>query len=212
MIEIGSAYRFTQEERKNLHQILKDYDEVEVQKFIECIEISLGIVLRIREYPVKNNADQVSKLYDMEKHFALVAEDLSEIESGPFPFRILPLRRWTFPDDLFGEDSHREEINRRAEHEAEVVLESIQKIRECLTLALQMEKRKKGDRCRADQLGIALQIAIWFDSLIGIPTRSKGPFPQIVIFCFKVLGIKGGDRRRAIDAALKKLALLTHSQ
>jgi hypothetical protein len=104
-------------------------------------------------------------------------------------------------------DSNRHpRLSGEARSNAEAACQPVQKLIEDLRSAIEIEKLKRGARQGADELNLAFVIAKEFEKHIGAPRPCSGPFPDIIDYCFEIMGIKGKDRTRAIRQALKKLS------
>jgi len=199
------AYYFSPEEQTYFHETLKGCEEQKVKAFMREIEIYLDYTQRILDHlNSKNRAAHRDKLFRLKTHYQAVYKNVLEIRSGRF--QILPPRQcdpseWNFQDTK----NTKVKVRREIAFAAAILStpEYLQKIMENLETALEIEKVKRGGGRKADEFGLALQIAKSFKRNIGIPRPWSGPFPNIIIYCFDIIGIKGNDRTRAIRQAIK---------
>jgi hypothetical protein len=204
------SYYLSQDEQIKLREILKEYREPKVEAFMRSVEIYVDYTRRILDHlNLHDRAAHRDKLFKLRKRLEAAHKDILKIQSGRF--QVLPARQcdpvhWDYQDI----ENPRVKIRREIAFAAAILAtpEYLQKIIENLTLALEIEKGKRGDH-NADQFLLAFQIAQSFNKYIEKPHPSSGPFPRICHYCFEIVGIKSGEkgnRSRAIQQALKRLS------
>jgi len=203
------SYYLSQDEQVKIREILKEYREPKVEAFMRSIEIYMDYTRRILDYlNLRDRAAHRDKLFKVKKCLEAAHKNVLNIKSGRF--HVLPARKcspehWDYQDI----ENPRVKIRREIAFAASILgtSEYLQKIIENLTLALEIEKGKRGDH-NADQFLLAFQTAQSFNKYIEKPHPSSGTFPRVCRYCFEIVGIKSGkkgDRSRAIRQALKKL-------
>ena len=200
------SYYFSREERTHLQGILKEYKKEKVELFMRPVETYMDYTRRILDHlNLHDRASHRDKLFKVKKHLEAVYKDIVNIKSGRF--HVLPARQcspehWDYQDI----ENPRIKIRRETAFATSILgtSEYLQKIIENLTLALEIEKGKRGDH-NADQFLLVFQIARAFKKYIRAPHPYSGPFPAIINYCFGIIGFKGKKHTRAIRQALRKL-------
>jgi hypothetical protein len=199
-------YCFSPEERTHIQEILKKYKKPKVEAFVRSVELYMNFSQQILDdLNFKNRADHRDKLFAIKRRFEATYKDILQIRSGRF--RILPPHQCDFVNyNCKDTGNPQEKIRREVSFNSTLIGEHLPEIIKNLTLAVEIEKVKRGGRRKADEFLLASQIAKSFKKYIGIPRPFAGPFGEIVQYCFGVIGIKGEDRTRAIRQAIKKLS------
>lgn len=194
-------FYFNEDEREELKDLLREYDKNKVKKFISLVESDISFALQCSRERLP--PDQKFKIEDMIKISKKLLAFIVDVSNGK---EVIPPPRKT---DLFTEkllDDPWWRIIIASQVNAKKIKRPLQNFLTCLEEAYKLESRSKG-RPNADKFNLAYQIARRFKTHLGQPRPYSGPYKDVIIFCFRILGYKeGSDISRAIRQALKKLS------
>lgn len=207
--EVKYLYGFTEETRGKFKKILKSYDEVKIEGFINHIESDIGNFVSVKHGLGDQQSFHVQEVEDIIESLERAEKCLLKIRSGRLrvPLRLKHSYTYKFknPDDPLSVDLF-EEVKDRCNYKTRTALRSLQDLSQDLKSAVIIERRRQGHP-NADENDLAFQIAKWFKEFIGSPRPYTGPYPKIVKKCFEICDSNCKNKRtKAILDALRKLA------